>query len=184
MTNFKEEKYLKALSKGEIKAFDMLFLHYHPKLVYFIVGFLKNEEQAKDMAQDIFIDIWNKKDRLTEIKSFKAYIFRMAKNMICNYFDHIVVDEKYISEQLSKDKKYDNVEEDIFAEQLQDLIDVTVELMPPRRQQIFIMSRIKGMPNALIAKKLNINKRTVENHLTAALSSIKKAIRTYLLFFI
>ena len=63
------------------------------------------------------------------------------------------------------------------------MIDVTVSQMPPQRKQIYIMSRVEGMSNTEIAEKLNINKRTVENHLTAALADIRKTIRIWIMLF-
>jgi len=66
--------------------------------------------------------------------------------------------------------------------QLQDMIDVAVSRMPPQRKRIYMMSRVEGMSNQEIATKLKINKRTVENHLTAALADIRKVIQLCLLF--
>lgn len=183
MKNTIEESYIKALCKGDIKAFEVLFLHYQPKLIFFLTGFIKDNEQARDMAQDIFLSIWNTKEKLAEVKSFKAYIFKMAKNFVCNYYDHLIVNEKFITEQLSLSVDFENTEETIFANQLQSMIDVTVSRMPPQRKQIYLMSRVEGMNNAEIAEKLNINKRTVENHLTAALADLRKMVSKCVLLF-
>jgi RNA polymerase sigma-70 factor (ECF subfamily) len=183
MSNTIEESYIKALCKGDQKAFEILFLKYQPKLVFFLHGFIKDKEQARDMAQDIFLSIWNNKEKLDEVKSFKAYIYKMAKNTICNYYDHIIVNEKFVADQLTHSSETEDAEETIFANQLQDMIDATVSQMPPQRKQIFIMSRVEGMSNAEIAEKLNINKRTVENHLTAALADIRKTIKTWIILF-
>lgn len=181
MNNTIEEKYIKALSRGDQKAFEVLFLNYHPKLVHFISGFIKDNERARDMAQDIFLSIWNNQEKLAEIKSFKAYLFKMAKNIICNYYDHIVVNKKFITEQLAQPTEFENSEDIIFAMQLQDMIDITISQMPPQRKRIFTMSRIEGISNNEIAERLNINKRTVENHLTAALADIREAIKVCML---
>ncbi|MDD3079276.1 MAG: RNA polymerase sigma-70 factor [Paludibacter sp.] len=183
MNNTIEESYIKALCKGDQKAFEILFLQYQPKLVFFLHGFIKDNEQARDMAQDIFLSIWNNKEKLSEVKSFKAYIYKMAKNTVCNYYDHIIVNEKFVTDQLTHSSEIEDTEETIFANQLQDMIDVTVSQMPPQRKQIYIMSRVEGMSNTEIAERLNINKRTVENHLTAALADIRKTIKTWIILF-
>lgn len=179
-----EENNIKALCKGDQKAFEVLFLYYQPKLVYFLTGFIKDVELARDMAQDIFLNVWNNKDKLSEIKSFKAYIFKMGKNAICNYYDHSIVNEKFVAEQLARPAEIENSEELIFAKQLQSLIDITVSKMPSQRKLIYTMSRIDGLKNDEIAEKLNINKRTVENHLTAALADIRKTIKICIMLFI
>lgn len=183
MNNTIEESYIKALCKGDQKAFEILFLQYQPKLVFFLRGFIKDNEQARDMAQDIFLSIWNNKEKLAEVKSIKAYIYKMAKNAVCNYYDHIIVNEKFVANQLTHSSETEDTEETIFANQLQDMIDATVSQMPPRRKQIYIMSRVEEMSNTEIAKRLNINKRTVENHLTVALADIRKTIKTWIILF-
>jgi RNA polymerase sigma-70 factor (ECF subfamily) len=177
MNNTIVENYIKALCEGDQRAFEVLFLYYQPKLIYFLVGFIKDSELARDMAQDIFLSVWNNKDKLLEIKSFKAYIFKMGKNAICNYYDHSLVNEKFVAEQLTRPADFENIEELIFAQQLQGLIDIAVSQMPAQRKLIYTMSRIDGLSNNEIAEKLNINKRTVENHLTAALADIRKTIK-------
>lgn len=179
-----EEKHLEALYKGNQQAFEVLFLHYQPKVVYFLAGFIKDNELARDMAQDIFLSIWNNREKLPEIKSFKAYLFKMAKNAVCNYYDHLIVSEKYIAELLNYSSKAETTEELIFVNQLQSLIDAAVEKMPPQRKQIYTMSRVQGISNTEIANKLNINKRTVENHLTAALADLRKTIKIFIILFI
>lgn len=184
MNNTIEENNIKALCKGDQRAFEVLFLYYQPKLVYFLTGFIKDAELARDMAQDIFMSVWNNKDKLAEIKSFKAYIFKMGKNTICNYYDHSLVNEKFVAEQLTRPVDFENTEELIFAQQLQTLIDMTVSKMPNQRKLIYTMSRIDGLSNNEIAEKLNINKRTVENHLTAALADIRKTTKICIMFFL
>jgi RNA polymerase sigma-70 factor (ECF subfamily) len=177
MNNTWEENNLQALSAGGEKAFELLFLRYQPKLVYFLRGFIKDTELARDMAQDIFLSVWSNKEKFDQIHSFKAYLFKMGRNAICNYYDHSLVDEKFKSEQLFRPVDIDNIEEVVYANQLQGLIDITVSRMPPQRKLIYTMSRVEGVPNNEIAEKLNLNKRTIENHLTAALSDIRKIIK-------
>jgi len=108
----------------------------------------------------------------------------MGKNAICNYYDHSLVNNKFVAEQLTRPVDFENTEELIFAQQLQSLIDMTVSQMPSQRKLIYTMSRIDGFSNSEIAEKLNINKRTVENHLTAALADIRKTIKICTILFL
>lgn len=183
MDNTIEITYIKALSRGDQKAFELLFLYYQPKLVHFLKGFIKNDELARDMAQDIFLSIWNDRNKLSEVKSFQAYIFKMAKNSVCNYYDHLIVNEKFVAEQQKKPSHTESTEELVFANQLQGMIDIAVSQLPPQRKQIYIMSRVEGLSNSEIAEKLNLNKRTVENHLTSALAELRKVVKILIMFF-
>jgi len=172
-----EENSMKTLSKGDKRSFELLFLRYQPKLVNFIYGFVKDSELARDMSQDIFLSIWNNREKLSEIKLFKAYLFKMGKNAICNYYDHSLVTEKFEAEQLSRPIDTDNIEDNLFARELEGLIEIAVCQMSPQRKLIYTMSRIEGVNNSEIAERLNINKRTVENHLTAALADVRKKVK-------
>lgn len=171
------------LSRGDQKAFEILFLNYQPRLIYFLNGFIKDNEKSRDIAQDIFLSIWKNRQNLSEIKSFKAYVFKMAKNAICNYYDHSVVNDKFVVDQLSRPSSSLDTEETLYANQLEELINIAVSQMPPKRKQIFQMSRIDGLSNEEISEQLNISKRTVENHLTAALADLRKVIKICILFF-
>src|ERR1035437_10686109 len=179
MNTILEENSIKGLSKGAKNSFEHLFLHYQPKLVNFLYGFIKDSELARDMSQDIFLSIWNNREKLSEIKSFNAYLFRMGKNAICNYYDHSLVNKKFEAEQLSHPIDADNIEEALFARELEGLIEIAVCHMPAQRKLIYTMSRIEGINNSEIAERLNLNKRTVENHLTAALADVRKIVKQW-----
>lgn len=177
------DEYVKALSSGDSKAFELLFLRYQPKLVYFFAGFVHDDEIAQDLAQDLFFNLWNNRSKLSGIRSFQSYLYQMARNILYNYYDHSLVQEKYGMAQFLSPSVSDDLEEQLFASELQALINHKVDQMPPQRRQIFRMSRTEGLSNEEIANRLNINKRTVENHLTVALADLRKILKVVLLLF-
>lgn len=183
MNNTTEGKHIEALSRGDSKAFELLFLYYQPKLIFFLNGFIKDEEIARDITQDIFLSVWANREKLSIVNSFKSYLFRMGKNAICNFYDHSLVNEKFEFEQLSRPIEVNSIEEGLFVKELQALIEITVSQMPPQRKLIYQMSRVDGLSNDEIAERLSINKRTVENHLTSALSDIRKVVKMSLILF-
>ncbi len=108
----------------------------------------------------------------------------MARNMIYDYYEHSLIEKNYQQKQQNKPAYDDLIEEELYAKELSLLIDIAVEKMPPQRRHIFIMSRKDGLSNEEIARRLDISKRTVENHLTQALAELRKiAYSTLLLLF-
>jgi RNA polymerase sigma-70 factor (ECF subfamily) len=173
-----ELKYIKKLGEGDHQAFDILFARYYPVVKSFLQGFIKNSDIASDMAQDIFLKVWINRKAISQVHSFKAYLFRMSKNMIYDYFEHNAIIEKYDHRQQGEAKYLysDLIEEELYARELSLLIDIAIGEMPLQRKRIFIMSRKKGLSNDEIAEQLKISKRTVENHITQALNDLRKII--------
>ena len=151
-----ESKYLEELGKGDHKAFDMLYIQYSPRLKHFLTGFIKNRDEASDMTQDIFYKIWTNRETISKVDSFKAYLFRMARNMIYDYYEHSLIEENYQQKEQRRSTYDDLIEEELYARELSLLIDIAVEKMPPQRRNIFIMSRKDGLSNEEIAQRLNI----------------------------
>lgn len=178
MDSEKELKHLHALGRGDHDAFDILFTEYHPKVIYFLYDFIKDQEQARDMAQEIFFKVWTNREYISKVDSFKGYLFRMARNMIYDHYDHNLIKEKYHHQQ-QKEEKYmysDVVEEEFYAKELSLLIDLVVELMPKQRKLVFQLSRNAGLSNDEIAERLSISKRTVESHIRNALQDLRKVV--------
>lgn len=176
MSNSQDNSYLKQLEAGSIEAFDALYLKYHPRLKAFLISFIKDEEIASDIAQDIFMKIWINRGSISEISNFSTYIYSSAKYSVYNYFKRNLIKEKYIASLQNMPNYADFLEEDVTAEELNRIIQKTIENMPARRREIFILSRQNGMSNQEIADKLNISKRTIENQITMALAMLRKVI--------
>ena len=172
---------LKELSEGSRTAFDWLLIRYQQKVVAFLKACTGDEEQARDIAQDIFFNIWKDRAKLSEVRSFEGYLFQMARFSVYNYYDHLDVVKKYVEEGKTRSEVTDaGPEEKLKERQIRARIAETVRSMPQRRREIFVMSRWGGYSNDEIAERLNISKRTVENHLTAAQSVLRRTLK-YLL---
>ncbi|MEG2067734.1 MAG: RNA polymerase sigma-70 factor [Tannerellaceae bacterium] len=179
----KEQTLLMGLSSGDAKSFDAIFMLYFPKLKLFLSGFLSNQADAEDLAQDVFMKLWQSRQSLAYVENINAYLYQMARNTLYTYLER-----SYFPDTLSETNAYpipsvDEVEELLFAKDLEEQIDGAVEKMPMQRKTIFCMSRKQGMSNEEIAVELNISKRTVETHISAALSDLRKVIYLFLLFF-
>lgn len=184
MNSTTEREYMDAVSEGNQLAFQSLFLHYFPRVKGFICGILQDEKEAEDISQDIFVSIWQNRERLKNIENLNAYLFRIVKNTVFRHIERSLLFKEYQSELLQyTTTDNDTLEEELYAKELEFLISVAVEKMPPQRKAIYKMSRIDGLNNAEIAEQLSISKRTVENHLTLALADIRKVIGFFILAF-
>ena len=175
---------LKRIAQGDMEAFKTLFFRFQPRLVNFLTGLTHDKEISRDMSQDIFLVLWRDREKLSSIKSFSAYLFQMARYVAYDYFDKLTVSEKYAEELLNNPTLSESNEENLFLQELQELINRTVEEMSPQRRLVYKLSREKGYSNEEIAQQLNISKRTVENHLTAALAILRKVLYSLLFIYL
>ena len=168
-----EKETILLMSKGDKKAYETMFRRFYPKVHRFVAMLLKNEDDADDVSQLIFLKVWNKREKFADIQNFDSYLFILAKYTVINYISskHIIpididsLPDRYANESSPHD--------DVVAKDTQLLIDMVVESMPQQRQMIYRMSREQHLKNEEIAQRLGIQKKTVENHLNLALKEIK-----------
>ena len=166
---------IRELAVGSPKAFQRLFDRYYARIHAFVFGLVKDWDETEDLTQEVFIKLWNKREKFANVHNVDAYLFTLTKNTVFSY----------IAENKTRQWVYDEIPEttdgktpsDILElKDLQLLIDMVVDSMPPQRKLIYQLSRIKGMSNDEISERLGIQKKTVENHLNLALRMLKDVI--------
>jgi len=157
-------------------------MKYFPKMKYFISHFVKSDAIAEELSQDIFMKLWENREKLNRIQSFNSYIYRMSKNIALNYLEHKYVEDTYLENYHGETEA--TIEGELYAREIELLEQLTINQMPAQRKTIYEMSRKKGMKNEEIATALGISKKTVENHLNLALKEIRKALILFASFFI
>jgi len=169
---------VKSLRKGDIFAFNELFYKYSQKVHNFSKQHLKNEEDVKDLVQEIFCKIWDIREKIDEKKSFNAFLFTISLNTIRDYFRKQVKNRKLIDKWLEEAESYsESTLESIELASLEKIVGTAVEQLPPKRQMVFKLSRLEGLSNDEIAKRLKIEKKTVENHLNLALRHLRSLLQ-------
>ena len=164
---------LESIAAGDGKAFAALFRIWYPKVKVFLVRFINDEKVAEDLTQDIFIRIWTFGPSLTEIRKFDTYLFRMTRNAALNYLRDRKGNLNVMDLSLMDDV---GIEELYYRQEKILIMRMLVEKMPPQRQKVFKLSRMNGFSNDKIAEILGISKKTVENHLTDALRTLREAL--------
>lgn len=149
------------------KKFEQFFILTFPKVKAFAWKLLHSEEDAEDIAQDIFVKLWNNPEMWENKETWDSYIYTVARNQIYNFLKHQSVEFSY-QEKLSQEDapsfEFDTYDK-LYAKELQLLIKLTLDNMPEQRRKVFSMSRQQGMSNQEIADSLRLSIRTVERHI-------------------
>ena len=183
-----EQELLEQVSKGNEQAFTRLFNLYHNPLGDFILRITESPLLTQEIVQDVFFKIWTSRASLSEVRSFKAYLFIVARNHAFNCLKQLAREKKYKKEWIrSALQDTSDALETTPPPDPGRLIEEAVNLLPPQQRKVYILSRCFGLKNTAIALQLNITPQTVKKHIGLALRFIKNYLRSHtaiLLFFI
>lgn len=160
------------LRNSDEKAYEAIFNIYFGKTIYFISSVVRDKEVAHDLAQDIFLKLWEHREDVTVNGDPDTYMYVIAKNKGIDYLRRRKIEEGYIEDLYSLTTSAFNPESTYCAKDMLSHIDRIVEQMPRQRKEVFRMSRLLGLSYKEIAIELGIKVKTVESHLYCAIKQI------------
>lgn len=168
----------KKIRKGDLTAFDQLYRQFSERLYGFAFSMLKDHEDAKEIVQDTFFRLWEKRSQLNPSTAIRPFLFSVAYHTTIDFIRKKLKDDKYRSYLHSR--LSGNYTEDLpghYRELVQTIREV-IEKLPDQRKKIYLMSREEQLTHKEIAEQLNISAKTVENQINLALKAIRKQLRS------
>ncbi len=165
-----------AVKRGDFEAYEELFLRYYPVVRNFICGFVKEDELAKDLAQEVFMKMWQYRSSLDASKPVRAYLFLLARREVCSHFRAKAQRVNKFGEEAILNIADNTTQQQLDGNELSGVVSDILENMPPKRKEIFTLSRRMGLSNREIAERLDISVRTVDKHIELAIQDIRKRI--------
>jgi RNA polymerase sigma-70 factor (ECF subfamily) len=161
--------------------FELLFRKYFPSLTHFARKYVPDNDTAKEIAHDVFLNLWAKRDNVDSSTSLKSYLFTSVYNRCMNYIrdqrkfnrDSKILD---IIEQEVQEVPHDHLE----TMELESKIIESLNSLPDRCREIFMLSRFEEMSYAEIAERLGISVKTVETQISKALRILRVKLIDYL----
>lgn len=170
-----EEDYflLHKLKEGDMSAFEVLYIRYAPNIKSFVSAILKNSADADDIVHEIFLKVWENRDSIANVQSFKSYLYSMTRNAVYNKIKRDKVHERFVGFASQNSEAYDS-ETSIQTKDLLANINKEIEKLPEKQREIYEMSREEEFTYNEISDKLNISPKTVQYHIGQALAKLKK----------
>jgi len=178
------------LQKNNLEVFEELFRLYYPRLKSYAYSFLGSHDEANDVVQDVFYQLWEDQKLLNSERNISSFVFTLIRNRCLNILKHRIVEEKYIHHQVLSSSEelyhisFENSGHFVSMEELlyQELNRI-IELMPAKCSRVFRMKWLDGKKNREIAEALQISMTMVDKHLARGMAIARENLTPGLLLF-
>lgn len=165
---------MQKIRQGNEDSFTEAFDSYYPCLCYFADKFIHDTDEARSLVQQVFVDLWVKRNKIVIEQSLKAYLFTSVRNAALDYLKHKTVETKYIREAQSESEIFDrNLIEEA---ELSAIINGAIEELPEKCREIFILCRFEELSYNEITGRLGISIKTVEMQMGIALKKLRSKL--------
>ncbi len=176
------------LKSGDIKAFEMLYNEHYAPLCHFAQRFVFNLDTAREIVQDVFIRIWEKRSSLPAEISLKTYLYTSVRNKCLDYLKHLNVENEFKKERIKEvldpgNNSFNSIGhplDGLITKELENAIKDAINNLPEKCREIFELSRFEGLKYLEIADELNISVKTVETQMSRAFKSLREKLPDYI----
>lgn len=177
MNNAEDIILMKEISKGSLKAFNIIYSRYSEAVYYTIYKKIKNKDEVDDVFQDFFASIWRKRASLTINTSFKAWLFASLRNHVLNHLLQASTKEKRVADYAhSFSEESTDFSHDVEITDIARLVNTEINRLPEKMRLVWQLRKEQDMSIAEISAQLNSSEQTVKNQLNTA----NKRLRLFL----
>lgn len=170
-----DERLILRLREGSYEAFEAVYNRYKLTLAAAMLRQVKDPELVSDLLQELFVRLWERRRSIDPAQSVQAYLYRIAENLIYDTF-------RNAARQTRLQEKIRNVavtthpdpEQQLSVGENRNLIRKAIDLLPPRRRQIYILCKLESRSYEEVSKLLNISVSTINDHVYKANLFLKK----------
>jgi RNA polymerase sigma-70 factor (ECF subfamily) len=176
-----EDQLIEMLKAGNVTAFEMLFRTYYQPLCNYAYTFVQDRDEAEEIVQATFLNVWEKRDSLAIHTAVKPYLYAMVRNACLNVIKHEKIKQQHVAMEMAvAERSVESVARTVVASELETKIYQAMDKLPEQCRLVFKLSRFEELKYAEIATQLNISIKTVENQMGKALRIMRDQLREYL----
>ena len=174
-----DNKLFLQIKKGNKSSFEELFKTYYAPLCLFARNYINDPDECEEIVQGFFMKLWDDRAKIDITTSLKSYLFSSIRNRCLNQIKHEKIKQEYQAEVINK-SSVDSYSSNYFMEvDLMNKINESINSLPKRRREIFILSREHGLKYREIAEQLGISIKTVETQMGQARKDLRAKLKNY-----
>ena len=173
---YNEKELLLQLANGSEKAFTAIFYHYRGKLYHYIFTITSSREMAEDTVHDVFLKIWNARQKLASIENMNAYLYRVCHNEAISGLRRMAKETLILAELQQESMLFLTDVDPASQREIRASIQQAVNKLSPQQRKIFLLSRQDGLKHKQIAEQLGVSINTIKTHLGQALRFLREEV--------
>lgn len=180
-----DEELISRIQRDDVGAFSELYDRYHAALWRYARNHMRCTDDAKDIVQDVFTTLWDKRLSIHIHTACSSFLYRMTINRVINKVERTKYAEAYMETiKVRYDAGERTTEQQIYERELRRCFEEGVSSLPPRARQVFELSRNEEMTYQEIGDHLHISKNSVKTHLKISLKILRNKLTSLFLFFL
>lgn len=165
------------VKKDDLSAYEILFKKYYKELYRFAYNYLREQAPSEEMAQEVFLYLWEKREQIDIKTTLKTYLYSAVKNKCLNFIKYEVPRRHELEENHLALMVTHQPENSGDPEIMRKYIAEAIDQLPTKCKQIFVLSRNAGLTYEEIAEEMEISVKTVENQMSIALKKLRETLK-------
>lgn len=180
---FNEKELIVKIRNGDTMAFNQIYRHYAKRLTIRLLHLLKSEELAQDVLQDVFLKVWEVRDRLDPELAFGSFLYTIAGNLGKNTFRRALQFQIYQNE-MPFEETYSPIEQQWDQKDTEAILEMALNQLTPRQKEVYTLHKIEGYSYKEISDRLNISPNTINQLMQQANKHLKNILAPYSLLLV
>ncbi|HTI07613.1 MAG TPA: sigma-70 family RNA polymerase sigma factor [Puia sp.] len=177
-----EPALIKSIAEGDADAFSVVY-HYYSKTIYnTVMTYLKNEAEAEEIVQQVFVKMWMRRATLSGVRSFRDYFFIIVRNSVFDYFNRLSQQARLADMMRMQAGAITAESTDVRLRQKQydQLVEKAIGQLPARQKEVYLLAELEALDYDAIAGRMQISRLTAKKHMELARKSVRDYIGRYL----
>jgi len=172
---YSERHLLESIARGDTQAYRQLFDAYWDRVYGVALHLTKSPEQARDLAQDIFLKLWDARSGLAGVRNFDNFLYVVTRNLFHDHIRNRVFREsnkEFLTQFFSGEES--SPHQRLEQKEMSQALEQAINGLPPQLRQVFVLHRLEGLSHEEIARRLHISPLSSKTYMTRALIALRR----------
>jgi RNA polymerase sigma factor (sigma-70 family) len=173
---------MQQIANGDEGAFTELYHTYSHKMYEVALMYGNNDaERAQEWVQQIFVRVWDKREKLPEVQSMEDWLFILARNLIFENLKKEAWETGKIKEMRADHfAPVNDTDHPLLQKEYSVILQKAIDQLPPQQRKVYVLAKQEGLAHEDIAQQLSLSKLTIKTHVKLGSASVRKFVAKHL----